>query len=41
MDQFREIRAKAGGLVLLLPENATTLSAEKRQVREDIEHFEQ
>lgn len=32
VEQFREIRAKAGGLVLLLPENITSLSAEKRQV---------
>jgi hypothetical protein len=32
IDQFREIRAKAGGLVILLPEDVTSLSVEERQV---------
>lgn len=32
IDQFREIRAKAGGLILLLPENFSKLSAEEKQV---------
>ncbi|GAB0088901.1 Nicalin [Sergentomyia squamirostris] len=31
IDQFREIRAKAGGLVLLLPQDLNTLSADDRQ----------
>ncbi|XP_059608640.1 BOS complex subunit NCLN [Phlebotomus argentipes] len=31
IDQFREIRAKAGGLVLLLPQDLSTLSADDRQ----------
>lgn len=32
VDQFREIRAKAGGLILLLPRNLADLTAEQRQV---------
>lgn len=32
IDQFREIRAKAGGLIILLPDNLSHLSAEQRQV---------
>lgn len=32
IDQFREIRAKAGGLILLLPENFSELSTEEKQV---------
>lgn len=31
VDQFREIRAKAGGLVILLPENFASLSLEEKQ----------
>lgn len=31
IDQFREIRAKAGGLVMLLPEDVSTLSLEDQQ----------
>ncbi|XP_053694499.1 nicalin-1 [Sabethes cyaneus] len=31
IDQFREIRAKAGGLVILLPEDVTSLSLEEKQ----------
>ncbi|XP_058450630.1 BOS complex subunit ncln [Malaya genurostris] len=31
IDQFRDIRAKAGGLVILLPEDVTSLSLEERQ----------
>ncbi|XP_062554629.1 BOS complex subunit ncln [Armigeres subalbatus] len=31
IDQFREIRAKAGGLVILLPENFSSLSLEEKQ----------
>lgn len=31
-DRFREIRAKAGGLILLLPQNLADLTAEQRQV---------
>lgn len=31
IDQFREIRAKAGGLIILLPETLSTLSTEERQ----------
>lgn len=31
IDQFREIRAKAGGLVVLLPENFSSLSLESKQ----------
>lgn len=33
VDQFRDIRAKAGGLIILLPDNLSRLSAEQRQVR--------
>lgn len=32
IDQFREIRAKAGGLVILLPEDFASLSLEEKQV---------
>lgn len=32
VEQFRDIRAKAGGLIILLPDNLSRLSAEKRQV---------
>lgn len=32
VDQFREIRAKAGGLILLLPQNVSKLTVEQRQV---------
>lgn len=32
VDQFREIRAKAGGLIILLPENLAALSFEEKQV---------
>lgn len=32
VDQFRDIRAKAGGLIILLPDNLSRLSAEQRQV---------
>lgn len=31
IDQFREIRAKAGGLVILLPKDTSTLSLEEKQ----------
>lgn len=31
IDQFREIRAKAGGLVILLPEDTASLSLEEKQ----------
>ncbi|XP_055603355.1 BOS complex subunit ncln [Uranotaenia lowii] len=31
IDQFREIRAKAGGLVILLPQDITSLSLEEKQ----------
>ncbi|XP_058824311.1 BOS complex subunit ncln [Topomyia yanbarensis] len=31
IDQFREIRAKAGGLVILLPEDVSSLSLEEKQ----------
>lgn len=31
IDQFREIRAKAGGLVILLPEDISSLSLEEKQ----------
>lgn len=33
IDQFREIRQKAGGLVILLPKNIASLSAEEKEVR--------
>lgn len=36
VDQFREIRAKAGGLILLLPKNLSELTAEQRQVSTNI-----
>lgn len=32
IDQFREIRAKAGGLVIRLPEDTAQLSLEEKQV---------
>lgn len=32
VDQFRDIRARAGGLIILLPDNLSRLSAEQRQV---------
>lgn len=32
VDQFRDIRAKAGGLILLMPQNITELNPELRQV---------
>lgn len=32
VDQFRDIRAKAGGLILLMPQNVTELNSELRQV---------
>lgn len=32
VDQFREIRAKAGGVIILLPENMSSLSSEEKQV---------
>lgn len=32
VDQFREIRVKAGGLIILLPENVDILSFEEKQV---------
>ncbi|KAJ6636116.1 Nicalin-1 [Pseudolycoriella hygida] len=31
VDQFREIRAKAGGIIILLPENLSILSSEEKQ----------
>lgn len=33
VDQFRDIRAKAGGIIILLPENVSVLSSEEKQVR--------
>lgn len=32
IDQFREIRTKAGGLILLLPQNVSSIGTEERQV---------
>lgn len=32
VDQFREIRAKAGGIIILLPENVSILSSEEKLV---------
>lgn len=32
VDQFREIRAKAGGVIILLPEDMSLLSSEEKQV---------
>lgn len=32
IEQFREIRAKAGGLILLLPQDLSLLSFEEKQV---------
>lgn len=34
VDQFREIRVKAGGLIILLPENVAALSIEEKQVKQ-------
>lgn len=33
IDQFREIRNKAGGLIVLLPKNLRDLTAEEKEVR--------
>jgi hypothetical protein len=32
IDQFRDIRSRAGALVILLPENVSQLSLEEKQV---------
>lgn len=32
VEHFREIRARAGGLIVLLPDNLSPLSAERKQV---------
>lgn len=40
VDQFRDIRAKAGGLILLMPQNATELNTELRQVCTSIPIYE-
>ena len=33
VDQLREVRQKAGGLVLLLPKDAASMSTDEKEVR--------
>jgi hypothetical protein len=36
IDQFQEIRAKAGGLIVQMPENVAKLSIEEKQVKKSL-----
>jgi hypothetical protein len=36
IDQFREIRNKAGGLIILLPKNIRDLTADEKEVNSKI-----
>lgn len=39
VDQFRDIRAKAGALLIVLPREISGLSAEEKQVRREINYI--